>query len=292
MNALINSLRQSQTEIREKIKHYKEFYKGLSLMEIMEVTKSFIENQSEDFYEINSGDLSNQKKVQTKEELKSPDQLGKLGIQTKEIMQAVNIIDKYQQSCSQQIKYLEKRLLDIDQEINSVYGSMKQNPYYLHAILVHYGNSEGGHYYAFIFDKSTFKWYRFNDFKITEETEDKVFEESFGGNNKNTSAYGLVYVNHEIFTQQTKFSFEQYNKNLVELVPKEFKSEIQQDNFKFTDDVIKYQVEKMVKNIVDKYKIRQDKMNSFINSNQLETDLINFNAYIIKKYAKPKIAAW
>jgi hypothetical protein len=46
----------------------------------------------------------------------------------------------------------------------------------------------------------------------------------------------------------------------------------------------------MLKNIVDKYKLRLDKMNSFLNSNQIETDLINFNAYVSKKYNKPKLA--
>ncbi len=51
---------------------------------------------------------------------------------------------------------LEQKLADIEEEITSVFGSMKQNPYYLHAILIHEGDSESGHYYAFIFDRNLF----------------------------------------------------------------------------------------------------------------------------------------
>ena len=91
---------------------------------------------------------------------------------------------------------------------------MKQHPYNLHAILVHEGDSESGHYYAFIFDRKEFKWYRFNDFRVTVETEDKVFEEAFGNNSTHTSAYGLIYVNNEISQSLALRSFSDFNKSM------------------------------------------------------------------------------
>jgi ubiquitin C-terminal hydrolase len=75
---------------------------------------------------------------------------------------------------------LEGDLVKIDQEISNSHNNMQQHPYYLHSILVHEGTGEMGHYYSFIFDRSAHKWYRFNDYKVSEETEDRVFEESFG----------------------------------------------------------------------------------------------------------------
>ena len=89
-----------------------------------------------------------------------------------------------------------------------MFGTMKQRPYNLHAILVHEGDSENGHYYAFIYDRKTFSWYRFNDYKVSVETEDKVFEESFGNPLTKSSAYGLIYINQEISQniEQTNFS--------------------------------------------------------------------------------------
>lgn len=46
-------LREKQKIIRDKIKKFKEFFKGIPLIELMDVTKCFIESQSEDFEEIN-----------------------------------------------------------------------------------------------------------------------------------------------------------------------------------------------------------------------------------------------
>lgn len=88
---------------------------------------------------------------------------------------------------------------------------MRQHAYHLHAILIHQGSGEHGHYYAFLFDRKAHKWYRFNDYKVTEETEDKVFEESFGDPNSKTSAYGLIYINSEIAQSVEKTTFLEYN---------------------------------------------------------------------------------
>lgn len=48
----INRYREKQSQIREKLDQFKEFHKGISIKEILEVTKTFIENQTEDFEEI------------------------------------------------------------------------------------------------------------------------------------------------------------------------------------------------------------------------------------------------
>jgi hypothetical protein len=60
---------------------------------------------------------------------------------------------------------------------------------------VHSGHVEWGHYYAFIFDQSTNKWWRFNDCNVTEETWENVKKESFGSKDTATAAYALIYAN-------------------------------------------------------------------------------------------------
>lgn len=74
---------------------------------------------------------------------------------------------------------------------------MKKNLFNLHAILIHEGDAELGHYYAFIFDRKEKQWYRFNDYKVTKENEGKVFDESFGGKGLKSCAYGLLYIHEE-----------------------------------------------------------------------------------------------
>lgn len=63
---------------------------------------------------------------------------------------------------------------------------------------VHDGNAESGHYYTFIFDHNQRVWRKFNDIRVNVVSEEDVFKECVGGDDKKT-AYWLVYVN-----QQTK----------------------------------------------------------------------------------------
>jgi ubiquitin carboxyl-terminal hydrolase 25 len=86
-------------------------------------------------------------------------------------------------------------LKEVEDQIRDAYHCMRQHTYNLHAILIHQGSGEHGHYYAFIFDRKAQKWYRFNDFKVSEETEARVMDESFGDAASKTSAYGLIYIN-------------------------------------------------------------------------------------------------
>jgi ubiquitin carboxyl-terminal hydrolase 25/28 len=106
--------------------------------------------------------------------------MGRLGKKHEEIQTALAVIQAYKDEMDSQVKALEKELEDIESDIKAVFNSISSNNYHLHAILVHEGGSENGHYYAFIFDRNQSKWYRFNDYKVTEETTKTVFSESFG----------------------------------------------------------------------------------------------------------------
>ena len=80
------------------------------------------------------------------------------------------------------------------------YTPLKSEPYYLHAILIHEGSGDFGHYMAFIYDRKEEFWYKFNDHNVRVESEDKVMEDAFGNPKTKISAYGLIYVNGEIAT--------------------------------------------------------------------------------------------
>ena len=66
----------------------------------------------------------------------------------------------------------------------------------MHAILIHDGTAESGHYYSFIYDRKQDAWWRFNDVTVSMEVEDVVMKESFGGQTAQTkTAYSLIYIN-------------------------------------------------------------------------------------------------
>jgi ubiquitin carboxyl-terminal hydrolase 25/28 len=58
---------------------------------------------------------------------------------------------------------------------------MTNYPYHLHAIIIHNGKANDGHYYSFIYDRAAKLWYRFNDHTVSKEAEDIVFSEAYGG---------------------------------------------------------------------------------------------------------------
>ncbi|KAL2152444.1 hypothetical protein VTH82DRAFT_5628 [Thermothelomyces myriococcoides] len=84
--------------------------------------------------------------------------------------------------------------------------------YQLHGVLVHSGDLNAGHYYAFIKPNKEGWWYKYDDDKVTKATKREVLEENFGGpfklpngqmrtfgNKKGpimrpNSAYMLVYI--------------------------------------------------------------------------------------------------
>lgn len=87
-------------------------------------------------------------------ESKSSQQMGRLGRKHEEIQTALNVIKAYQDEMESQVRSMEKELVEIENQIKSVFNSINSNTYYLHAILVHEGGSENGHYYSFIFDRN------------------------------------------------------------------------------------------------------------------------------------------
>ena len=95
--------------------------------------------------------------------------------------------------------------LDMTKYISEKKDDEKLNKYSLKSVVVHMGNCEGGHYYAYIKNENE-EWYEFNDTQVTPVDISFLCEEAFGGeetlnNNdgnkqksqKNRSAYLLFY---------------------------------------------------------------------------------------------------
>ncbi|KAL4939277.1 hypothetical protein BDV06DRAFT_199293 [Aspergillus oleicola] len=86
--------------------------------------------------------------------------------------------------------------------------------YELHGVLVHSGDLNAGHYFAFLKPTQDGHWYRFDDDRVTRATDKEVLEENYGGEyelpngvpgvrqpytrglstKRSTNAYMLVYV--------------------------------------------------------------------------------------------------
>ena len=68
----------------------------------------------------------------------------------------------------------------------------------LSGVLVHSGGSEGGHYYSFINDKDSCKWYEFNDGNVSDFNIANLKNECFGSEEKD---------NFDIFSSKSKNAY-------------------------------------------------------------------------------------
>ena len=108
--------------------------------------------------------------------------------------------------------------------------------YQLVSILIHDGVAGSGHYYSFIRDVETDTWKRYNDIQVSDEKEDVVMKEAFGGYN-NVNAYCLVYSNQKACDEDIKTK-QLYMNNKIFIedkeigIPKQHYASLLTDNLK------------------------------------------------------------
>lgn len=79
----------------------------------------------------------------------------------------------------------------------SAFVCVFQVPYHLHAVLVHEGQANAGHYWAYIYSLPQKTWLKYNDIAVAESSWEELERDSFGGL-KNASAYCLIYVSKKL----------------------------------------------------------------------------------------------
>ncbi|CAN8071381.1 unnamed protein product [Agarophyton chilense] len=125
----------------------------------------------------------------------------------------------------------ERELNAIEPE-SSIYRGLDNMKYKLHAVLVHDGAPESGHYWAFIrdwtCDDSSRIWMKLSDSMVSFISEEEMYAFSVGGNGR-ASAYCLIYVSSSQLTQPPRNIVDESN----ELLPRQRVDEIARDVFEF-----------------------------------------------------------
>ncbi|XP_078787312.1 ubiquitin carboxyl-terminal hydrolase 25 isoform X4 [Oryzias latipes] len=116
--------------------------------------------------------------------------------------------------------------------------SMMQVPYRLHAVLVHEGQANAGHYWAYIYDPHQHCWMKYNDISVTKSSWEELVRDSFGGY-RNASAYCLMYINDKKpFLTEEEFDKEtgQILSGMDKLLP-DLKQYVKEDNELFDKEI-------------------------------------------------------
>lgn len=190
---------------------------------------------------------------------------------------------------------MEKQRDDLQNEIKDYYKPMNKTPYYLHSIMIHDGNHESGHYYAFIKDFANDFYLRYNDIHVSHIDNERVQFESKGGFGT-INAYCLVYVSqdtHQMLCQKDmknhKLQFrnnpnlDYYNK----LVSPELAEIVFQENDKELEDQQKEEATKKAKKIMDLYDERIKKVIEYIEQHK-ENKQLGITSPIVELIHKPK----
>ncbi|KAM9169621.1 ubiquitin carboxyl-terminal hydrolase 25 isoform 3-T3 [Pangshura tecta] len=141
---------------------------------------------------------------------------------------------------------LQESISRIHRTIELMYSdkSMVQVPYRLHAVLVHEGQANAGHYWAYIYDHHQRRWMKYNDISVTKSTWEELERDSFGGY-RNASAYCLMYINDkEQFLIQEEFNKETGQMLVgMDTLPPDLKDYVKEDNKRFEKELEEWDAE-------------------------------------------------
>uniref|UniRef100_A0A8C4JJ26 Ubiquitin carboxyl-terminal hydrolase 25 n=1 Tax=Dromaius novaehollandiae TaxID=8790 RepID=A0A8C4JJ26_DRONO len=141
---------------------------------------------------------------------------------------------------------LQESISRIHRTIELMYSdkTMVQVPYRLHAVLVHEGQANAGHYWAYIYDHHQNRWMKYNDISVTKSTWEELERDSFGGY-RNASAYCLMYINDkEQYLMQEEFNKET-GQILVgmDTLPSDLRDYVKEDNKRFEKELEEWDAE-------------------------------------------------
>uniref|UniRef100_A0A8C0R8F4 Ubiquitin carboxyl-terminal hydrolase n=1 Tax=Canis lupus dingo TaxID=286419 RepID=A0A8C0R8F4_CANLU len=127
---------------------------------------------------------------------------------------------------------LQESISRIHRTIELMYSdkSMIQVPYRLHAVLVHEGQANAGHYWAYIFDHRENRWMKYNDIAVTKSSWEELVRDSFGGY-RNASAYCLMYINDKLNKETGQALVG------IETLPPDLRDFVEEDNQRFEKEL-------------------------------------------------------
>ncbi|NXE78891.1 UBP28 hydrolase, partial [Cochlearius cochlearius] len=160
-------------------------------------------------------------------------------------------LQRWRNEIEQDVRDLKESITRINLSIEQIYCDplLQQVPYRLHAVLVHEGQANAGHYWAYIYDQPRKSWLKYNDISVTESSWEELERDSFGGL-KNASAYCLMYISDKVsrFVADKDDCSEvgQFEKE-VEALPPELRHYIQEDNWRLEQEAEEWEEEQSCK---------------------------------------------
>ncbi|KAM3142595.1 hypothetical protein pb186bvf_005254 [Paramecium bursaria] len=233
----IQKIKDEQKAIRRNLNSLNQFHEKQDLNQMIDGMINFLELQ------------------QTKSD--NPAYFGQKG----DVKSFVQNLKLYNAQVQEKKNHFLKKDQELEAQKQASFNGLRKTKYTLQSILIHEGMANSGHYYAYIYDKSLQKWFRFNDIHVSEEKWEKIQFDSIGGNGVQ-NAYLLVYVRDDIHSQETKKVFRSYRISESPEYLKDFygsfleptqKQEIMRENQAFREDIANYKFNLTIDSIINSY---------------------------------------
>ncbi|KAH0623355.1 hypothetical protein JD844_031597 [Phrynosoma platyrhinos] len=158
-----------------------------------------------------------------------------------ELQLVMTCLQRWRREVEQDINDLKNLIALLTASIDQMYCDprLHQVPYHLHAVLVHEGQANAGHYWAYIYNQPQKRWLKYNDISVTESSWEELERDSFGGL-KNASAYCLMYINKKLphFTADCEGGQTQREVEALSLGLQQY---IQADNWRLEQEVAEWE---------------------------------------------------
>ncbi|KAM5246374.1 ubiquitin carboxyl-terminal hydrolase 28 isoform 12-T12 [Ctenodactylus gundi] len=159
-------------------------------------------------------------------------------------------LQRWRSEIEQDIQDLKNCIASTTETIEEMYCDplLRQVPYRLHAVLVHEGQANAGHYWAYIYNQPRQIWLKYNDISVTESSWEELERDSYGGL-RNVSAYCLMYINDKLpyFNAEAAPNESDQMVGELEALSIELKHYIQEDNWRFEQEVEEWEEEQSCK---------------------------------------------
>ncbi|KFQ36080.1 Ubiquitin carboxyl-terminal hydrolase 28, partial [Mesitornis unicolor] len=129
------------------------------------------------------------------EEMETSEHPAPQAVSEEELSLVQTCLQRWRSEIERDVQDLKESIARISLSIEQMYCDplLQQVPYRLHAVLVHEGQANAGHYWAYVYDQGRQSWLKYNDVAVTESCWEELQRDSFGGL-RNASAYCLMYT--------------------------------------------------------------------------------------------------
>ncbi|ORZ20562.1 hypothetical protein BCR42DRAFT_489060 [Absidia repens] len=120
-----------------------------------------------------------------------------------DLSEAVRLLKEEASSTNDSLKANIAQVNEYETKIRHEYDDLTECAYLLHAVFMHKGEANYGHYWLYILDHETDCWWKFNDSYVTKVEESEILKDTTG---TKSNPYFLVYISKDAIDTLAAFT--------------------------------------------------------------------------------------